>query len=314
MRRLFSGFLVVLLLLIGTLPVSAMTLDSSVCYPYNSKDGSTMAIGVFQIAGYGLPDGDMSLYEQAFQATGTNRGMLTYTSGNTLSQGNPAIMMFLFDAPWDTLKVDFSGGEMLCREQLHADVFVFNYPTLKFMQHANISTIPEAKMPLGKIIRTGTTLNILSDDGSDCRVEVPAERWTIIDDRQTTSESSGGIMDWLNGFWDKLVGLIVPDAGYYEQWYQEVKAAADDKFGGLSQLYEIMRDAFAQLQDDNIVTTNLWWHIDANEMFEGSPAIKVDVIEYARPYLKWLKPVLTMIILVYTAIACYRRIVVLFEQ
>ena len=49
-------------------------------------------------------------------------------------------------------------------------------------------------------------------------------------------------------------------------------------------------------------------------MFEGSPAIKVDVIEYARPYLKWLKPVLTMIILVYTAIACYRRIVVLFEQ
>ena len=77
MRRLFSGFLVVLLLLIGTLPVSAMTLDSSVCYPYNSKDGSTMAIGVFQIAGYGLPDGDMSLYEQAFQATGTNRGMLT---------------------------------------------------------------------------------------------------------------------------------------------------------------------------------------------------------------------------------------------
>ena len=46
MRRLFSGFLVVLLLFIGTLPVSAMTLDSSVCYPYNSKDGSTMAIGV----------------------------------------------------------------------------------------------------------------------------------------------------------------------------------------------------------------------------------------------------------------------------
>ena len=313
MRRLFSGFLVVLLLLIGTLPVSAMTLDSSVCYPYNSKDGSTMAIGVFQIAGYGLPDGDMSLYEQAFQSTGTNRGMLTYTSGNTLSQGNPAIMMFLFDASRDTLKVDFSGGEMLCREQLHADVFVFHYPTLKYMQHANISTIPAAKMPLGKIIRTAIALDVLSDDGSDCRVDVPAERWTIIDDRQTTSESSG-IMGWLNGFWDKLVGLIVPDAGYYEQWYQEIKSAADDKFGGLSQLYEIMRDAFAQLQDDNIVTTNLWWHIDANEMFEGSPAIKVDVIEYARPYFKWLKPVLTMIILIYTAIACYRRIVVLFEQ
>ena len=89
-----------------------------------------MAIGIFQIAGYSLPDGDMSLYEQAFNATDTKQGMLTYTSGNTLSQGNPAIMMFLFDNSRDALNVDFSGGEMLCREQLHADVFIFNYPTL----------------------------------------------------------------------------------------------------------------------------------------------------------------------------------------
>jgi len=314
LRKFFPGFLAVLLPLVCSLSAAAMTLDPSVCYQYNSKDGSTMAIGIFQIAGYSLPDGDMSLYEQAFNATDTKQGMLTYTSGNTLSQGNPAIMMFLFDNSRDALNVDFSGGEMLCREQLHADVFVFNYPTLKFMQHANISTIPEAKMPLGKIIRTGTTLNILSDDGSDCRVEVPAERYTIIDDRAGASDGSSGVLGWLNEFWDKLVGLIVPDDDYFDRWYDEIKTAANDKFGGLSQLYEIMRDAFAQLQDDNIVTTNLWWHIDAGEMFEGSPAIKVDVIEYARPYLKWLKPVLTMIILVYTAIACYRRIVVLFEQ
>ncbi len=308
MRR-FAALAALVLVLACSLPAFAFSLDSSVCYPYQSKDGSTMAIGVFQIAGYGLPETEMALYTQAFNSTGTSRGMLTYTDGNTLSRGTPAIMMFLFPDARESLKVDFSNGEMLCREQLQVDVFIFHYPTLKYAEHANISTIAAGKMPLGKIIRAGFSLEVGSDDGSDCRVQIPAERWTLIDDRASANDSSSGflqgILDWLGGFWDKLVGLFIPREGFFSDWFEELRTAWSQKLGGLGTLLDQIRDAL----DGAGKADSLIFALPEGMLFESSGGVRVDLFWMVQPLLKLVRPVLTGALVILTVIRCYRKVI-----
>ncbi len=128
-------------------------------------------------------------------------------------------------------------------------------------------------------------------------------------------EGGGGILGFLSGFWDALksafMGLFVPSNGFFTDYFQDIQIVASVKMGGLFSLYNAMLDAFQSLNGD---TPSMTFEIPANSMFPSSPLVTFNVLGNVGTYVKWVKGILTGIVVLVTAILCYRRLVTLFEQ
>lgn len=134
-------------------------------------------------------------------------------------------------------------------------------------------------------------------------------------DTDNSDDDSGGILGFLSGFWDALksafMGLFVPGNGFFTDYFQEIQTVASAKMGGLFSLYNAMLDAFQSLNGD---TPSMIFEIPASSMFPSSPLITFNVLGNVSTYVKWVKGILTGIVVLVTAILCYRRLVTLFEQ
>lgn len=123
----------------------------------------------------------------------------------------------------------------------------------------------------------------------------------------------GWLGNLLDGIKNILKDFFLPSDDYLSGWYDEIRDASSEKFGAIFELYEILREAGSSLEASGGGSSSFIWSIPANKMFEGSPAISVDVFETAVPYFSKLKGWFTVIIVITTAIICYRRIVAVFE-
>lgn len=126
----------------------------------------------------------------------------------------------------------------------------------------------------------------------------------------------GGILDWIANFFVELgkliVRIFVPDDDYFSNWFEEIKEAAMEKIGPIADIFGALGDAFRDLEGDNS-STPLILDIPANHFFSGFPGIRVDLLEWGKDLLVVVKGFLTACMVVFTAIACYRRLIVLFE-
>lgn len=134
-------------------------------------------------------------------------------------------------------------------------------------------------------------------------------------------DSGGGILEtiweWIKNFWKSLLDFVksifIPEDGYFEKWYNEIKAAADKKFAALASLYDILKSAF-QSVESSAALKSLMLEIPANHFWEGSPAMSADLLKWAIPFASGVKGMMTAIIMLFTGVVCYRRLIVLFEQ
>ena len=123
----------------------------------------------------------------------------------------------------------------------------------------------------------------------------------------------GWLGNLLDGIKNILKDFFLPSDDYLSGWYDEIRDASSEKFGAIFDLYEILREAGSSLESSSGGSSSFIWSIPANKMFEGSPAISVDIFKTAVPYFSKLKGWFTVIIVISTAIICYRRIVAVFE-
>lgn len=121
------------------------------------------------------------------------------------------------------------------------------------------------------------------------------------------------LLDWLGSFWEKLKEFFVPPDGYFSDWFTEIKNAAMKKLGPISEVFDCFQSAFESLKNDNS-DTGLYFEVPANHFFQGFPGIRVDMMRAVGGVLGTLKTLLTMVCVIFAAICCYRRIIVLFEQ
>lgn len=151
---------------------------------------------------------------------------------------------------------------------------------------------------------TGSSLFLRDDGGLMSDTEIDNE-----------DEDSGGILGFLSDFWDKLkdffIGLFVPEDGYFQKWYQSLKAAVDEKLSGVSSLYNGLTSFFDSLSGSS---ETIRFEIPANHFFTGSPAISADIFENLSSVISFIRGVLTGAVVLFTAIICYRKLVTIFRE
>lgn len=128
-------------------------------------------------------------------------------------------------------------------------------------------------------------------------------------DGEVDSGEAGDGVPW----WQKLKELFVPSEGYFSNWFEEIKDAAMEKMGPIKSIVAAFSDLFEKLQHDN-TETSIWIDVPEGQYYPGSPGIKVDVLHFGVDLIGIVRNWLTAVMVVFTAICCYKRIVVLFEQ
>lgn len=121
------------------------------------------------------------------------------------------------------------------------------------------------------------------------------------------------LLDWLNSFWQKLKKFIVPEDGYFDDWFNDVKAAAMKKLGPISDVNDKLHGAFNSFKNDTSFT-GLYLDLPANYIYDGFPGARISLLRGVDSILSIIRTLLTMIIVIFTVVCCYKRIVVLFEQ
>ena len=127
----------------------------------------------------------------------------------------------------------------------------------------------------------------------------------------------GAILDWLASFWDKLraffIGLFVPDDGYFQSWFEEVKAAFEVRMGGLSILFADITASFNRLSTSTEHESVLEFTLPKNSLWNGFSGQTVDFMVSARPYASWLRLVLNGIVLIFTVVICYKKLIIIIK-
>lgn len=122
----------------------------------------------------------------------------------------------------------------------------------------------------------------------------------IVDDLGESDESeSDGVLGFLGDFWNKfktfLTSLFIPSDGYFADWYNEIKAAFDEKFGALTELYNQLTGFFDGIESDET----------PSELFDDA---------YFGDILSLCRGIITGLILLLTMIFCYRKIISLISE
>lgn len=146
---------------------------------------------------------------------------------------------------------------------------------------------------------------------SELYIQHPGDLY-IVDDLGGQMEGDGEVEDSVP-WWKKLQELFVPSEGYFDDWFEEIKDAAMEKLGPIKSIMDAFSNLFEKLQHDN-TETSIWIDVPEGQYYPGSPGIKVDVLHFGVDLIGIVRNWLTAIVVIFTAICCYRRVVVLFEQ
>ena len=126
-------------------------------------------------------------------------------------------------------------------------------------------------------------------------------------------DPDGGILDWLLSFFDNLldffISILVPSEGYFEDWFNEIKNAFEDKLGGLMDFIDEVTNAFDDIANNNGTDSSLIITLPDNWLFSGYKGISVDVLKPFAYLLAWIKNIFNVIVCIFTAITCYKSII-----
>ncbi len=151
---------------------------------------------------------------------------------------------------------------------------------------------------------------------SELYIQHPGDLY-IVDDLGGQMEGDGEVNSGEagdGGSWQqKLKDLFVPSEDYFSDWFKEIKDAAMEKLGPIKSIVDAFSGLFEKLQHDN-TETSIWIDVPEGQYYPGLPGIKVDILHFGANFIDTVRNWLTAIVVIFTAICCYRRVVVLFEQ
>lgn len=313
MRRWCAGILSFLLFLSISVPVFAVQLPTA-----EEKDGDTY-LGTFKIAG------ESDLYRQFWDDW-------KHSDRNMMLAGAGGQFFWFFIVPeGGTLTISDAGGEFFTANFSKATDYIrfstdVNEPgTMKCEEMGTISGSSIFANSFRYVV-CGTYFNTVQYSfpklSFDYLVDYPGVLHIVDDIEGETDDGWLGwlknIWDWLSKFWEKLkallISLFVPEDGYFTRWLKEIKEAFEEKTGGLSNVFEYVSDMFDDLKSTDFTDSSIKMKVPDNLFFPGYKGITVDLLGAVGPLLRWVRGVFNAIMVLFTLIICYRRLIAIIRQ
>jgi len=112
-----------------------------------------------------------------------------------------------------------------------------------------------------------------------------------------------------NGFWSSL---FVPSDNYFRDKTAELSRRANEKLGGVADLYFILQDFFNALNSPSYSPIKAT--VPNNFFAKGSPGFSIDIFAMIEPILRHVKAIMTCFVCVFTAITCYHKLRKFFDH
>lgn len=309
-RRFLSLFLCVAILACGTLSAYAVPLFS-----YIIKDGNTH-VGIFKVAHFS--EDYLTEWKSFFSS---DRVIIAYDGNDSYyfltvpSSGSIAIEED--GTPADLFNIRYTGSG-LCSyfkfDKSYDNATDTNIYTLDTA--GTLSPNTTLNRLYGLVI--GTYFNTVGETLPTLSYNYLAEyegQFVIVDD--ISDEGGGnwwdGILGWLSDFWqtliDTLKGLFVPSGDYFQNFFNEIKADFDKKLGGISDFINSITGAFSSLKNFD-GDSRLVLRFPDNQFFQGYDGISVDVLAPVSSMIGFVRGIFNAILIIFTTIICYRRLIV----
>lgn len=299
MKKAFSGLLAVLL--VGMLSIStlAATLPTA-----TEKDGNTY-VGTFKMAK------QTDLYKQFWDDwKHSDRNVMLAGAGGEffwfLIVPEGASLAFFDDYPNSSQFV-----RMTCNKAIDYLRFSVSVSDSESIEVEEMGTLSAGTALQGvRYVVSGTYFKTVSyhfsDFSYDYLVDYEGTLYLVDDLDGDQDEDSGllawlkNIWDWLTSFWDKLkallISLFVPSDGYFDNWFKELRTAFEKKLGGLTTVFTNLKELLGGISGGN------------SKLEISVNGASIDLMYFFRPFLDLIRPVLTGVVLIVTAIVCYKHV------
>lgn len=115
-----------------------------------------------------------------------------------------------------------------------------------------------------------------------------------------------------SNWYDGIVDFFVPDENYFNNKSAELNDHVNKKLGGVSYLFQMLHSFFSTLQTapDN----EFEFAIPDNHLFKGFKGSSGNLFAGAVPFIRILRSSISAFFCIVTAIACYRKVITIFEK
>ena len=119
-----------------------------------------------------------------------------------------------------------------------------------------------------------------------------------------------------SSFWGGIgtffVNLFVPADDYFVRKSAQLSAHANEKLGGVADLYHMINDFFSAF--DQARTSSFIVSIPDNFYADGSRGFALNVFSWGTSIIRVIKAILTAAVCLITAIACYHKLRKFFKE
>ena len=109
-----------------------------------------------------------------------------------------------------------------------------------------------------------------------------------------------------------FVNLFVPADDYFVRKSAQLSAHANEKLGGVADLYHMINDFFSAF--DQARTSSFIVSIPDNFYADGSRGFALNVFSWGTSIIRVIKAILTAAVCLITAIACYHKLRKFFKE
>ncbi len=117
-------------------------------------------------------------------------------------------------------------------------------------------------------------------------------------------------------FWGGIgtffVNLFVPADDYFVRKSAQLSAHANEKLGGVADLYHMINDFFDAF--DQARTSSFYFQHPSGFFTPGSPGFNINLFNGVEPVIRVIKAILTAAVCLITAIACYHKLRKFFKE
>ena len=119
-----------------------------------------------------------------------------------------------------------------------------------------------------------------------------------------------------DSFWGGIgtffVNLFVPADDYFVRKSAQLSAHANEKLGGVADLYHMINDFFEAF--DQARTSSFYFQHPSGFFTPGSPGFHINLFDSVQPVIRVIKAILTAAVCLITAIACYHKLRKFFKE
>ena len=247
------------------------------------------------------------------------------SSGNLMLAASSGLHYWAIDIPDGAIAILRQGsGETLifeCSEPVQYLDFNYTMSTPRELYPGSLNTLP-ANTPFHVKYYVSSAYRFDSPSVDYDFIVEPIEGELYLEDDlgeaiPPEEPEDGGILqkilDRLSSFWetflDFLKKVFVPDPDYLKKWVEEIRAAFEQKVGGLTGLLEELRQRFQSLKDASYNGSSIVVSLPDNYLFPGFQGVSAEVLGISfGPLLRWLRSVFTGIMILVTILICWRKL------